>query len=81
MSIFSPIMSIPVLSAARIQRHALCLQKFQYDIHYKNPLSMGILMLFQVFHDVVNSSNVVESEFFQKKNQFSVLPLIHQRLP
>ena len=36
-SIFSPSKSIPATTAARVQRYALYISGFNYDIEYKNP--------------------------------------------
>lgn len=44
MTILSPSHSIPPLAAARLQRWALTLSAYQYDIHYKGLEITPMLM-------------------------------------
>lgn len=77
--IFSSTKSIPVLSASRMQRHALYLQIFQYNILYKkntehkNADALSRLLLRSEDLTLqVNSSNVIdEFEFFSNKSTFN----------
>jgi hypothetical protein len=46
-SIYNPRKGISTTSAARLQRHALFLTGYTYDIEYKNTQNIQILMLCQ----------------------------------
>ena len=79
-SIFSPSKSIPVTSAARLQRYALFLSGFNYDIEYKstkrhcNADAMSRLPLSSSNDDDDNEQN---AEDIFHMSQIQYLPMTH----
>ena len=79
-SIFSPSKSIPVTSAARLQRYALFLSGFNYDIEYKstkrhcNADAMSRLPLSSSNDDDDNEQN---AEDIFHMSQIEYLPMTH----
>ena len=75
--IFSPDKGIPVMSAARLQRYAILLSAYQYNIEYRNTNDHANADCFSrlPIKDTVPFENDIDYANFFYINQFDALPI------